>query len=432
MKNYVLTADQEEKEKLLESDFVYILDKILKFKKKQEKKKTSVKSLEGSPVEIVLTAMWDSLSEFSKSKDYGSVEDLRRIEITADLFKHDMEWDDSEGDYSTQDVSELAREFLHRLIGGLDSFIIQHTCLKNKDGLEIEIQCNLDSDEIKFRYSRTAISELVFSVNLYAQEDEKPQERRYAWKLPSNHSYRLATELINMAADELDRPNHALVLPFFHLPYYDEILKTSSNDELRRVFLHSLRDSASEGSFLRNLLSGTWLKHDDRLLPHYRNLAEKYHLFIKAAKKSGLIAALTDTSVWDVLRQHYEEVLDLISTQEEMLKSPMAGMMLRAFMVIREREKDGNEAWYSEAYEKSGIITVLHPSLLEMLQSQVVYQSSCFNYAVKAETDKDKRRDAFKKHIWQSYLDLSHIRTPINCILIDDGLNLNTNVVGMN
>jgi hypothetical protein len=127
------------------------LDKILKFKKKQEKKKTSVKSLEGSPVEIVLTAMWDSLSEFSKSKDYGSVEDLSRIEITADLFKHDMEWDDSEGDYSTQDVSELAREFLHRLIGGLDSFIIQHTCLKNKDGLEIEIQCNLDSDEIKFR-----------------------------------------------------------------------------------------------------------------------------------------------------------------------------------------------------------------------------------------------------------------------------------------
>ena len=430
MKNYVLTADQEEKEKLLGSDFVFILDKILKFKKKQEKKKTSVKSLEGSPVEIVLTAMWDSLSEFSKSKDYGSVEDLSRIEITADLFKHDMEWDDSEGDYSTQDVSELAREFLHRLIGGLDSFIIQHTCLKNKDGLEIEIQCNLDSDEIKFRYSRTAISELVFSVNLYAQEDEKPQERRYAWKLPSNHSYRLATELINMAADELDRPNHALVLPFFHLPYYDEILKTSSNDELRRVFLHSLRDSASEGSFLRNLLSGTWLKHDDRLLPHYRNLAEKYHLFIKAAKKSGLIAALTDTSVWDVLRQHYEEVLDLISTQEEMLKSPMAGMMLRAFMVIREREKDGNEAWYSEAYEKSGIITVLHPSLLEMLQSQVVYQNSCFNYAVKAETEKDKRRDAFKKHIWQSYLDLSHIRTPINCILIDDGLNLNTNVVG--
>lgn len=430
MKNYVLTDDQDEKDKLLESDFVFILDKILKFKKPQETKKPGVKSLEGSPVEIVLTALWDSVSELTKSKDYGSVEDLSRIEITADLFKHDMEWDDSEGDYSTQDVSELARDFLHRLIGGLDSFIVQHACLKNKDGAEIEIQCNLDSDEIKFRYSRTSISQLVFSVGLYGQEDEKPQERKYAWKLPTNHSYRLATELINMAADELDRPNHALVLPFFHLPYYDEILKTSSNDELRRVFLHSLRDSASEGSFLRNLLSGTWLKHDDKLLPHYKNLAEKYHLFVKAAKKDGILAALTDTSIWDVLRQQYEKVLDLISTQDEMLKSPMAGMMLRAFMMIREREHDRSETWYGEAYEKSGIITVLHPSLLEMLQSQVVYQSSCFNYAVKVEAEKDKRRDAFKKHIWQSYLDLSHIRTPINCILIDDGLNLNTNVVG--
>jgi DNA phosphorothioation-dependent restriction protein DptH len=428
--NYVLTEDWDDKNKLLESDFVFILDKILKFKKKQEKKKTSVKSLEGSPVEIVLTALWDSLSELSKSKDYGSVETLSKIEITGDLFKHNMEWDDSDGDYSTQDVSELAREFLHRLIGGLDCFIMQHTCLKNKDGADIEVKCMLDSDEIKFRYSRTAIAELAFSVNLYVQDEDKPQERKYAWKLPSSHSYRLATELIIMAADELNLPHHALVLPFFHLHYYDEILKTSSNDELRRIFLHSLRDSASEGSFLRNLLAGNWLKHEDKLLPYYKNLAEKYHLFIKAAKKDGLITALTDTSIWDVLRQQYEEVLDMISTQDKMLKSPMAGMILRAFMVVREREREGSDAWYGEAYEKSGIITVLHPSLLEMLQSQLVYQSSCFNYAVKAETEKEKRRDAFNKHIWQSYLDLSHIRTPINCILIDDGLNLNTNVVG--
>jgi len=430
IKNYVLTEDLDDKNKLMESDFVFILDKILKFKKKQEKKKTSVKILEGSPVEIVLTALWDSLSELSKSKDFGSVETLSKIEITGDLFKHDMEWDDSDGDYSTQDVSELARDFLHRLIGGIDSFIIQHTCLKNKDGNDVEVQCMLESDEIKFRYSRTALAELAFSINLYLHDEDKPQERKYAWKLPSNHSYRLATELISMAADEMNLSHHALVLPFFHLPYYDEILTTSSNDELRRIFLHSLRDSASEGSFLRNLLSGNWLKHEDKLLPYYKNLAEKYHLFINAAKKDGLIAALTDTSIWDVLRQQYAEILDMISTQDTILKSPMAGMILRAFMVIRDRDREGNDAWYGEAYEKSAIITVLHPSLLEMLQSQLVYQSSCFNYAVNAEMEKDKRRDAFKKHIWQSYLDLSHIRSPINCILIDDGLNLNTNVVG--
>lgn len=430
IKNYVLTDDKEDKNKLLESDFVFILDKVLKFKKKQEKKKASVKSMEGSPVEIVLTALWDSLYELSKSKDYGSMENLSKIEITGDLFKHDMEWDDNDGDYSALDVAEIARDFLHRFIGGLDCFIMQHICLKNKDGVEVEVQCKLDNDEIKFRYNRTATAELAFSINLYVQNEENPQERKYAWKLPSSHSYRLATELIGMAADELDRPDHALVLPLFHLPYYDEILKTSSNDELRRIFLHSLRDSVSEGSFLRNLLSGNWIKHEDKLLLHYKNLAEKYHLFIKAAQKDGLITALTDTSIWDILRQQYEVVLDMISTQSDLLKSPMAGMILKAFMVVRERQKDESDAWYAELYEKSGIITVLHPSLLEMLQSQMVYQCSCFNYAVTVEIDKNKRKDAFKKHIWQSYLDLSHIRTPVNCILTDDGLNLNTNVVG--
>jgi len=44
IKNYVLTDDQEEKDKLLESDFVFILDKILKFKKPQETKKPGVKA----------------------------------------------------------------------------------------------------------------------------------------------------------------------------------------------------------------------------------------------------------------------------------------------------------------------------------------------------------------------------------------------------
>ena len=78
---------------------------------------------------------------------------------------------------------------------------------------------------------------------------------------------------------------------------------------------------------MRNLLSGNWIKHEDKLLPHYKNLAEKYHLFIKAAQKGGLITALTDTSIWDILRQQYEVVLDMISTQSELLKSPMAGMI---------------------------------------------------------------------------------------------------------
>jgi DNA phosphorothioation-dependent restriction protein DptH len=429
LKNYIQTHDAADRQSLYNSDFVFILDKILKYKKKTDREKNSVKKLEGSPVETVLSAIWDSLYDLYRAKNISNYQDIARIEIRSEIYRHDMEWDDSEGD-SADDVAELAREYLHRLIGGLDEFINKHITLRSEDELDVEILSNLDSGSISFRYSRTAISELVFAVHIYLREEGKPFSRRYAWKLPTNHSYRLATDLLKKACDSMDMPDQSFHLPMYSIPYYDELLNTSSDEELRKVFLHSLRDSRENNEFMINLLSGTWLEHNDALLPQYKELAGKYHLFMKVAKEQGLFTALFDPTKWDVMRMVYEEILERISSDELILKSPMAGMILRAFLIIRERKSGDGDAWFGEKYEQSGIISVLHPSLLEMLQSQAVYQVSCFNYAVKLEMDRDKRSDAFKKHVWQSYLDLSKIRTPLTCMMVDEDLKLDTNVVG--
>lgn len=429
LKNFIQTNDLSEQEKLYNSDFVYISDKILKYKKKTERRKSSTKTLEGSPVEVILSAIWHSYYDLFREKNISNYNDVLKIEITSELYRHDMDWDESEGD-SSSDVAEMARDYLHSLIGGIDAFLCKHVSIKGEDGSEVEVISHLDKAGISYRYSRTAMSQLVFAVHIHLKDTNKPFVRRFAWKLPNNHSYRLAVDLITKACGFMDLPDHGYHLPMFSLPYYDELLKTSSDEELRKIFLHSLRDSREDGKFMLNLLSNSWVSHDDILLPRYKDLAGKYHLFLKAAYEHGLFNALFDHTKWDTLRRAYEDILELISSDDTALKSPMAGMMLRAFMIIRDRKPDAGDSWYAEKYEQSGIICVLHPSLLEMLQSQVVYQVSCFNYALNLETQRDKRNDTFKKHVWQSYLDLSKIRTPLTCMLVDEDLKLDTKIVG--
>lgn len=429
LKNYIQTNDSVDREKLYNSDFVFILDKILKYKKRIEKEKNSIKKLEGSPVVVALAAIWDSFYDLYRAKDISDNKNILRIEIISEIYKHDMEWDESEGD-SSCDVAEMAREYLHRLIGGIDAFICKHISIKSNNESEIEVISGLDNSDVSCKYSRTAMSELIFSVNIYLIDEDKPFTRRYAWRLPANHSYRLAADLIKKAHDAMNIPDQSYHLPVYSLPYYDELLKTTSDEELRKVFLHSLRDSREDSEFMINLLSGSWVKNDDILLPRYKELAGKYHQFLQAAHEHGLLSALFEHTKWDALRKVYEDILELISSDSTALKSPLTGMMLRAFMILRDRKPDAGDAWFGEKYEQSGIICALHPSLLEMLQSQVVYQVSCFNYAVKLEMERDKRRDSFKKHVWQSYLDLSKIRTPITCMLVDEDLKLDSNVVG--
>ena len=216
-------------------------------------------------------------------------------------------------------------------------------------------------------------------------------------------------------------------MPFLNISYFEDLLKPTANEELRSGFQHGIRDVASEGKMMHNMLTKTWVEHDDILLPYFRRLGGEYKRFIEEANKKGLIASLIDNDVWFGLRRTYEETLSLISNNKVYLSSPMKGMLMRAFLIIRSRG-DGGDAWFGDCYEHSAIITVLHPSLLEMLVSQFVYQASCFNYAFHNEIE--KRDSAFKKHIWQSYLDLSMIKSPINCMLVDEGKNLDTRVYG--
>jgi len=428
MKSYINERSKEDRDKLLDSDFAFIFDKVLKYKKKTEKKsKASIKNLDGSPVEISLTAIWETISDLYRSKSIDNEELIVKIEIESEAFRHDIDSDDS--DRSADSNESFAKDYLCVLLGGLDDTLKSQIEISLQESSLVTISSNLLNDDIKYSYRPNVEAQLSFAVKIYTDQSEKPFVRKYNWCLYEHHSYRLAAELLKKAYNIYRSNNQERNLPFFTLPYYDELISISSDEEFKRVFLHSLKDSGTDTEFMVNMLTPELKRHDYKIIKDYEDLGTKYWQFIQTASRHGLLSSL-NSEKWDNFQKAYNDVLEMIYTDNNQLMLPIANFLIRAFMIIKENSNIKGLEWYASYYEEAAIISVLHPSLLEMLKSQIVYQCACFNYLVKQEFVKSTGQRQFKKQAWQSYLDLSAIRMPINCLLINKNKKVDTNVRG--
>ena len=425
LKKYIESDDQTEHDKLLQCDFVVIWDKILKFKVQEKKeKRESVRKLSGSPVEVLLTATWMTLRDFYLEHKGEAELKIDTVSIIPDLFKHDFD----SGDDAAEN-SELASRYLTRLLGGIDPFISQHINLSNADGSEIEFISDLLSPAINCRYSKSAEPVLEFSIIVTSQF--RPLRRKFGWRLPEHHMYRLSVELLYRAKSAIGELPGIHKLPVYHISYYEELLQATADEEIRRVLLHSIRDERDNKNVLTNLLSGEWAQENDPLSSKLKLLAEKYDTFIGDAVDNGIFASLfVSQSAWANLRKAYEEVLEEAASMADIGQSSLVGMLTRAFLIIETRPLHLGNTWHADFHEKSGVATILHPSVVEMLEAQVVYLTRCFNYAANKELSQTPGKDAFRAHIWRAYVDLSSIQSPLAGLLFNQHHNLDANVRG--
>jgi len=428
LKNYILTENPEDRDKLKECDFVTLIDKVLKFNKKEEQKekKETLRKISGSPVEMVLHAVWRSFREFSRDKLLIDAK-VSKIKITAYRFKHDYENVD---DSSTFDRTELARQHLLRLVGGVDDFVAQHLTLPMAGGDSIPVECKLADDTVSCVYGKTSEPQLEFSVNLhFAADGAEPYKCKFAWRLPEIQPYRIAEALLQWAKDGIQAELVTWKLPVFHMPYYEELMRASDDEETRRIMLHCIRDSQPDDKRLTNLLGPDWIKTSDVLLPSLKKLAEKYWLFINAANAHGLHASLRSDE-WIQLRRAYEDACQFVIGEASGPESQMAAMLMRVFLITQAHTSEAGHAWTTLPFEQSGVATVLHPAVLEMLEAQILFLFSCFNAAATVELKRDDKRKAFADNIWTGFTDLASIQSPIAGLLYNEEQNINANVRG--
>lgn len=427
--DYISNDSQDDRTKLYQCDFVTISDKILKFRTKGRPSPPSTRKITGGPVEMLLTATWHTLKDYCKVRgnlDYAQITD---IEIETVYFKHDIEeqGDDADG----LDRNELARDYLAKLIGGIDQLAANHIILSDATDNQIRVASSLVKEDVSCKYSKTAEPQLVFSISIIDTRSDDPFKRQFAWRLPEHHVYRLSFALIQKANQAINSHPSSWKLPVFHLSYYEEILRSLADEEIRRVLLHCIRDERTDDHFLTNLLSKDWIETNDHLLKDFNLLADRYQKFIKLSAEKGILASLHTgsgpTVEWNELANAFRIACNNISEEKTGISSPLSGMLLRAFLILAKRKMDFS-SWYAEKYEQSGIVTVLHPALLEMLEAQSVYLFNSFNYAANKEMKNSS--PAFRLNIWRTYIDLASIHAPVSGLLYNEDKNLDANIRG--
>lgn len=418
---YILKGDPILRDKLFSCDFVTLRDRILLFKSsKKSPGPAKLKKIDGGPVEVVLEALWLCLMDFQKEMSIQKMympEVLARIRITGLEFKHDF-------DGGKDERKEYAKKYLARLIGGVDDWLEKHI---DFDGFcvdrHIPIESKLQNKDLDYTPARTSEPHLRFQVEVFGVDAENSVKREFVWRLPDIQPYRLSESILNWAYSLMKET--LVPLPVFHILYYEEIMLSKDDEELRRVLLHSIEDES--GHYI-DMLQPTDYFPQDVLLPEMKTLAAEYQEFIRIAAKKGLHFALRD-ECWTNLRKAYEKACQSFIGEPGQGTSSLGTLLMRAFLIVKERPISQGSHWIWHAAEPSGIVTILHPVLLEMLEAHVQYLIASFNAAA-AKAICAPTVQAFRENVWRNYVELASIQMPIAGLLKDDNKILDTNVNG--
>lgn len=416
--NYIGKHDISSIDALRQCDFTYVRENILKFKQKKEtpQKETSHK-LSGSPLEIVLQALWASFGFFKEIP--------RKISLNGISFHHDYLCDD---DSNSLD----AKNSLKRLLGGLDDLLKDQMLLKDAEESDIEFQSVLLNETTCYISVKNGEPHFEFQVLL--ENDNKKECYRFTWKLPFIHPYRLANDLLLKAYEALSQCSKPCLLPVFHFAYYDELFDAVDDEEGCRLLQHCITEcQPGTETFMENLFTEVWEKeapNQKAFVPYVEKLSESYQAFIRTAVEKGLPAALCTKAL---LRSKGDEVVlaytaagNAYITDASCSKCHKLAIMLMRSFLITEQHKN-IVSWAVREYEPNAIISILHPSIIEMQHAKMLFLLAAFNYLANQEI-RTKRK--FRQRQWMSYEDMSAIQMPLPGLLTNPDGKLSINIHG--
>lgn len=420
---YIRNRNESARVELMHADFVYIYDKILKYKKKnnQPPKPPTVRKLYGLPPEVFLRALWITLGEFKKESENPLLvpENLSSISLKSISFKHDFDEADEEGNESAR-----ARSFLHQVLGGIDGFF--ESQLHDLGDTDIPKRFNVgvtsklcpctggSSDDILYESAKTAEPYLKFKVTITPHEGESCQ-REFAWALPPHHQSRLLIDLYHWTIKKYKECGNAF--PVFTLPYIPELFMASDEENVNRLMGTALQRGELA---MINLLNAEGFDKSDPVKPLLDDLSISYQSFLMKFETDGFFSALSNK--YDALRKAY------CAAYQKYLKnsaqSNLGPLLLKAFAITSDDTAD--RFWLWNDYQNCMVITPLHPALLEMIHNRNAFLCECFCFY--ARKGLEEIGEKFNEKIWDKLADLSRIKRPVVGTLKNSDLILDTNV----
>jgi len=404
IERYVSVHDTTDIEALRKVDFVMVIDKILGFRPTREtaarRDRNPLKKMTGSPLEVILRGIWLTLGEFSRNAE----SEVRpgRIVLKGIIYRHDQPDDD---------VS--CREYLRRIMGGIDFILTRHLALQFSDAGRVVVDSDLLPQDLHLRRAGASVPYYEFHVTISGDENVSVT-RRFAVLLPDIHPYRLAESLIERAQEAIDDIELPGVLPVFHLPYYRELFLSREAEETARVLDVALKKASDAEPFMTNLFTPNWREVTSAhpLSSFIDDLSLKFRGFLQAAQENGIPAA-----VWpdggNLFVKSYLDAVHAYSGENAVASTAhkAAAMLMRGFLFVERRAAD-DVAWRTAKHESSAIVTILHPALLEMLQTRWEFLVQSMAVAASEEFKRDANA-RFAEKRWTYYETLAEIKYPL-------------------
>ena len=413
LKRYIKTGCQIERDKLTKADFICINDKILGYKgpkTKQTTPKDTVTSVTGHALEVFLYALWQSIADFKKNnKKILAREDIQRITLTGLEFRHQFE----------SGADEDARKFLQRLIGGVDQCLKKHILIGPKDR-EAIVESNLAPKEGQLKYSSAGRIEprFIFQVEIDGKSGHGIK-RKFAWLMGENSQPRFLVGLYNWVIKEYEKKEtQNIFLPAFAAQHVNEMFMAKDAEDVIRIFNQGMEKGSLS---VHDLIIISGPDHDDCLIKHVSRLSRCFQAFLGEYAREGFFSAL-ETKFNDLRRAYRDLLQEYLKRSSE---STLGSKLMKAFMLLPQEYTEAVN-WQSRRHLDFGVITALHPALLQMIHHQHTYLCNSFCSRVNKGLGEVGTRGLSLRH-WHRLLDLSQIKWPILGIL-DEQNNLNTNV----
>lgn len=424
LRGYIGVHETDREGELRRADFLAINDLILKAKPPKGKKapKEALHKLSGPPLEVLLRGAWQTLGQFmsdvEENPDWEGILPSR-IEFTGVHFRHDVT---EQG--PADEILELCRERLHRLLGGLDKMLSERIHLHlNRDNpaAEVVVVSDLVPENLSVKSARAGEPFFEFRVTVAGPGGTPNIHGRFALRLPDIHPYRLALSLLEEAEGAMQRrPAERGLIPVFHLPYYRELLLSREGEERSRVLDAALRALDGE-TFLSNVFTPDWRAHPSArpMKGLLDELSKQFRIFLRECREKGIHAVIGQEASVPFVKA-YQEAVEAFAYGGEGLPDgvtearEVGAMLMRAFLFVdSERGGASIDTWGVEKYEPSAIVTILHPALVEMLQAQWVFLLDAFAKAAENEYRRGQPKKAFKDRVWTGYADLADVKAPL-------------------
>lgn len=413
LENYIARNDQDEKERLLETNFVPIRDKILNLRKKTTRRAApKLTKIDASPLETVLTALWYCFVDFKKictKENLSPAAALKEVHIQGIKFRHDL------------DTEDEGRDLILGCFGGLDSFItkfLQLNCKIDEEETIFPIHCSLiplAAEEFRLERSGAGIPGFQFKV-IFKTEPSLQIERLFQWQAPATQPYR---NLWNMVRD-IRKKLQAQVgscLPVFTLSHYNELFLASDEEEANRILKLGLNRLQ-----VVNLLKLPELKADDPLHSSVKDLSHIFGVFLRAIEEDGFYSAIDEP--WRKFQQKYEKIMKAFVGRGGVgPTNQFAPLMYKAFAIVS--EKDLQTPFVS--YLSTAVLTGIHPCLLEMVTNRDAFLVHGFQDKV-CRIISDSSGVKVSQRQWNDVCDLATIKYPLFGLISDAGKNLNTDI----